>query len=196
MNHDAADASKLDLSSFKSQLGFRNKLIRLLWGLTSAITFRPFPRSMFLWRRLLLRCFGAKIGKNVRVYGSARIYYPPNLHLADNVVIGPDVDCYCVAPIEIQANSMISQYAYLCAATHDYTLPQLPLIAKPILVKSDAWVCAAAFIGPGVTIGQGSVVGARACVFKDVPQWTVVAGNPAKEIKKRVLKSNGQAIGV
>ena len=190
MNHESTGESNLDLSNFKSQLSFKNKLLRLVWNVVSVFLFRPFPRSCFGWRRLLLKCFGAKIGPGVRIYGSAKIYYPPNLNAEKNVVIGPDVDCYCVAPIILKANALISQYAFLCAATHDYTVPELPLVTQPITVESDSWVCADAFVGPGVTIGQGAVVGARACVFKDVSPWTVVAGNPAKEIKKRVLKKS------
>ena len=190
MSNESGNESNLNLSNFKSQLSFKNKLLRLVWGVVAMFLFKPFPRSCFAWRRMLLKLFGANIAAGVRIYGSAKIYYPPHLTAEKNVVIGPDVDCYCVAPIVIKANSMISQYSFLCAATHDYTLPDLPLVALPITIESDAWVCADAFVGPGVTIGQGAVVGARACVFKDVAQWTVVAGNPAKEIKKRVLKES------
>jgi putative colanic acid biosynthesis acetyltransferase WcaF len=86
------------------------------------------------------------------------------------------------------AYATISQYAYLCGATHDYSDPALPLLSAPIVIEDYAWVCADVFIGPGVTVGQGAVVGARSSVYKDVPAWKVVAGNPARVIKERTLR--------
>lgn len=86
-------------------------------------------------------------------------------------------------------NVTISQYAFLCAATHDYEDATMPLVTAPIVIDNGAWICAASFVGPGVTIGEGAVVGAKAVVTKDVAPWDVVAGNPAKPVKKRVLRS-------
>jgi putative colanic acid biosynthesis acetyltransferase WcaF len=174
-----------DLANFSSQLGFRNKALRLLWGMVWTLLFRPSPRTAFRWRAMLLRLFGARLGQGVRIYNSANIYYPPHLEAQDFVVIGPWTDIYCVAPIRLAANVMVSQYAHLCAATHDYRVPSLPLVAKPIAVGEGAWVCAGAFVGPGVTIGEEAVVGARAVVFKDVAPGKVVVGNPAVVIKER-----------
>ena len=102
--------------------------------------------------------------------------------------IGPAVDCYNVAKIEIGAFATVSQYTYLCGATHDYRSLAMPLVPKPIVIGERAWVAAGAFIGPGVTIGPGAVIGARSCVTRDVPAWTVVAGNPARFLKERVLR--------
>lgn len=110
--------------------------------------------------------------------------------MAENAIIGPDVDCYCVAKITVMSDAMVSQYSYLCAATHDYKKPYLPLIAKPIVIESRAWVCADVFIGPGVTVGEGAVVGARSTVFGDVPAWKVVAGNPPTVLRDRVIESS------
>jgi putative colanic acid biosynthesis acetyltransferase WcaF len=103
--------------------------------------------------------------------------------------LGPEVDCYCVAPIRIGAHAVVSQYSYLCAASHDYERPDLPLITGPIRIEDGAWVAADVFIGMGVTVGAGAVVGARSSVYKDVAPWTVVGGNPARWIKQRVLKA-------
>jgi putative colanic acid biosynthesis acetyltransferase WcaF len=108
--------------------------------------------------------------------------------MCDHSCLSHFVDCYCVAPIKIGAHSTVSQYSYLCAATHDIERPDMPLVAAPITIGDGAWVAADVFVGPGVTIGDGAVVGARSSVFKDVPPWTVVVGTPAKVIKKRELK--------
>jgi putative colanic acid biosynthesis acetyltransferase WcaF len=109
--------------------------------------------------------------------------------MGDHSALANDVDCYSVAPIVIGAHSTVSQYAHLCGATHDYQDPGFRLILKPIEIGARAWVAAGAFIGPGVCVGEGAVIGARAVVVKDVPEWTIVAGNPAVEIRKRVMKS-------
>jgi putative colanic acid biosynthesis acetyltransferase WcaF len=105
----------------------------------------------------------------------------------DNSCLADGVDCYSVAPIRLGRSALVSQRAFLCAATHDYTDPDFPLISKPITVAAAAWVAAEAFIGPGVTIGEGAVVGARACVVKDVGPWAVVVGNPARLIRERII---------
>ena len=152
--------------------------------------FRITPRIAFAWRRLVLRMMGAKVGPGARIYSSARIYYPPNLELGRSVVIAPDVDLYCVDRITIGDNAMISQYSYLCTASHDYTRPDLPLISDPICIEPQAWVCADVFIGPGVTVGQGTVVGARSTVFRDLEPWVVCGGNPARIIKPRIVDTD------
>lgn len=129
-----------------------------------------------------------KVHSTAVVYSSAKVYYPANLEMDAYSCLASEVDCYNVAPIRIGANTTVSQGAYLCTASHDITNPLNPLITAPIVIEDQAWVAAGAFVGMGVKVGQGAVVGARAAVFKDVEAWTVVGGNPAKEIKKRILK--------
>jgi putative colanic acid biosynthesis acetyltransferase WcaF len=150
-----------------------------------AFLYRPSPVICHAWRRLLLRCFGAKIAKGARIYPSTRVWAPWNLTMGEGSVLGPDVDCYCVAAIVLERKAIVSQYAYLCGASHDYTVPDFTLLVGSIRVGQNAWVAAGAFVSPGVTIGSGAVVGARAVVTKDVEPWTVVAGNPARLIRTR-----------
>ena len=112
---------------------------------------------------------------------------PWNLEMGDYSCLADGVDCYNVAPVKIGNNSTVSQRTYLCSASHDITKSNLPLTFAPIEICDSVWVAAEAFIGPGVTVGVGSVVAARACVVKNVEPWTVVGGNPAKFIKKREI---------
>jgi putative colanic acid biosynthesis acetyltransferase WcaF len=99
-----------------------------------------------------------------------------------------EVICYNVDMVRIGSNSTVSQGTFLCAASHDVTSSRYPMITAPIIIEDQVWIGAKAFIGMGVTIGQGAVVGATASVYKDVESWTVVGGNPAKFIKKRIIK--------
>lgn len=181
--------TKIDLSKYNNSLSRKHQLVRLLWGIVWGLFARPLPRSVGLgWKRMLLRLFGAKIHSTAVVYSSAKVYYPANLIMEAYSCLASNVDCYNVDIIHIGANTTISQGAFLCTASHDITNPLNPLITAPILIEDQAWVAADAFVGMGVTVGQGAVVGARAVVFKDVEPWTVVGGNPAICLKKRVIK--------
>jgi len=159
---------------------------RILWGF-GKLLFRFSPRACFGWRRLILRFFGAKIGGHVNVYSSTRVYYPWNLTVGDWSAIGEDALIYNLGPVTIGQKVTISHRAHLCAGTHDYTRADMPLLKPSIIIRDQVWICADAFIGPGVTVGEGVVVGARAVVMKDVEPWTIVAGNPARFVKRRVL---------
>jgi putative colanic acid biosynthesis acetyltransferase WcaF len=140
---------------------------------------------MYRWRSFLLRLFGAKIEHGARIYSSVKVYFPSNFIVGSHSIVGPHVEVYCVSLIEIGANCLISQYAYLCSATHDYSQSTLPLVTKDIAIQDRAWICAKAFIGPGVTVGENSIVGACAVVVRDVPRDAIVGGNPAKFIKTK-----------
>lgn len=164
-------------------------LKRICWYLVNATLFRCLIGIQLRYvRNLLLRAFGAKIPLRSLVYPSCRIWAPWNLTIGRYSAIGPDTQLYNKAPIYVGDNAVISQGAFLCTASHDYTDPHHPLITAPITVGDKAWVAADAFIGMGVTVGEGAVVGARAAVFKDIEPWTVVGGNPARVIKKREMK--------
>ncbi len=167
-------------------LSLCNKLLRTLWNLVWLILYRPTPRLLHPWRCFLLRLFGAKLGKAVHPYPSARVWAPWNLEMGDYSCLSEQVDCYCVDKIQIGAHVTVSQYSFLCTASHDYTDPALPLVTAPISIGDRAWITADVFLAPGVCIGEGAVVLARSSVFQDVEPWTVVAGNPAKFVKPRV----------
>lgn len=170
-----------------------NKVLRVVWGLCWLTLFRPSPRPLFVWRRLLLRVFGAQIGSAARIDPSVRVWVPWRLTVGTDAALGAHVVCYNLAPITIGAHATVSQYSHLCAGSHDITDPHMRLVARPIDVGEQAWVCANAFIGPGVTIGKGAIVGAASVVMRDVTEWTVVAGNPARYLKDRVLTSRQPA---
>lgn len=160
---------------------------RILWALVLPL-FRFSPRVCFGWRAWLLRCFGAKIARGVHIYPSVRITIPWNLELGTQAAIGEGALIYNLGMVRIGARATISHLAHVCAGTHDYEDPGLPLLRLPVVIGDDAWICAQSFVGPGVTIGDGAVVGACAVAMKDVPAWVVVAGNPARVVKQRRLR--------
>ena len=168
-------------------LSSANKMVRLIWTVAWTLLYRPTPRPFHGWRRILLRVFGAKIGKAVHPYPSARIWAPWNLEMGDGACLSEHVDCYCVDKIRIGNHATVSQYSFLCTASHDYGKASMPLMAAPITIGDRAWVTADVFVGPGVTIGEGAVVTARSSVFGDIPAWKVAKGNPAAPFRDRTI---------
>lgn len=169
-------------------LGSRSRIARAAWGLVQATLYRWSPRPCHAWRRFLLRGFGATIAAGAHPYPRARIWGPWNLTMAARSGLADDVDCYCVARIHIGVDATVSQYSYLCSAGHDpddTARPIMPLLAAPIHIGDRAWVAAAAYIGPGVTVGADSVVAARSTVVRDVMPGEIVGGNPARRIRMR-----------
>jgi putative colanic acid biosynthesis acetyltransferase WcaF len=165
-----------------------NRLARVIWGIVRALLFKPSPRPVHIWRVFLLRCFGAKIGSGVHVYPGVVIWAPWNLEIADGVGIASGSILYSQGKITIGRQSVISQGAHLCAGTHNYNQEGFPLMIKPIVIGDHVWIAAEAFVHPGVTIGEGTVVGARSVVTKDLPAWKVCSGFPATVIKDRVME--------
>jgi putative colanic acid biosynthesis acetyltransferase WcaF len=165
----------------------REILLRMVWACVESTVFRLSPRGWHALRITLLRIFGAEIPEpsTTRVYPSATITYPWKLTLGAHSMIGPRVRLYNLARVTLQRGVNISYNAHLCAGTHDYNRWSMPLITKPIVLGENVWICADVFIGPGVTIGALTVVGARSVVVKDLPAYKVCVGNPCVPVKDR-----------
>ena len=171
-----------DISSFRLPKGFRGRpaIVVLVWQLVQATLFGLSPRPMYAWRRFLLRLFGAKIGPGVEIRPTSRIAFPWKLEIANNVWVSDNTELYSLATIRIGAHSVISQRSYLCAAKHDHRRSDFAMIALPITIGEQVWVASDVFVAPGITIGDGAVVGARSSVFSDVPARAIVYGTPAQ----------------
>jgi len=174
-----------DLSQHKSPFSTGHKIARVVWGIVAVTLFRFSPRPCHVWRRMVLRLFGASIGGHVRIDPRCRIFAPWNVEIGEWTVIGPWTDIHSVGRVVIGPHTMVSQYCHLCAGTHDPSRKELPLLAQDITIGESAWLCAGAFVGPGVTIGTGAVVAARSVVFQNVGEWVVVMGNPCKSVFPR-----------
>lgn len=166
---------------------FSNRVYRAIWNIVWLFLFRPSPTLFHFWRVFLLKVFGAQIASGVHVYPSVKIWAPWNLQMDEDSCLSHYVDCYNVAKVTLKRNSIVSQYCFLCTATHDYTKRDFPLLTAPISIGANAWITADVFIAPGVNIGEGAVVNARSCVFSNIEPWVVAKGNPAAAYKVRVV---------
>lgn len=180
--------NNISLKENRSPFTLTNKIGRVLWQITFGCV-SIFPAKGFNWLRIaILRMFGAEMGTGCVVYPSAKIWAPWNLSMGSHSCIGPHADVLSMARISIGSNVTISQYAVLCAGTHDITTPHNDLIAKPLFIDDQSWICAYAKILPGVRVGTGAVVGMASVLTKDAKPWTVYGGNPSKAIKTRVIR--------
>ncbi len=156
-----------------------NRIRRMGWKLCHVLFFRFSPIPCHRFRVLLLRLWGARVSARAHVYPSVTIWAPWNLEMDEFATLAPRVNCYNVAPVVLGKRAIVSQGAYLCTPTHDYDDPAFTLYARAITLEADAWVCADAFVAPGVTLHEGSILGARGVATKDLPAWEIHAGNPA-----------------
>lgn len=163
-----------------------NRVARQLWNVVWLLLFRPSPRPAHAWRSLLLRTFGAKLGRQCHIYPGVRVWAPWNLRVGDHVGVADGVTLYNMATIDIGDYAVVSQGAHLCGGTHDYNSANFQLVAHPIRIGAHVWVCAEVFIGPGVSVADGAVVGARSVVTRTLAEpWTVYAGQPCKAVGLR-----------
>jgi putative colanic acid biosynthesis acetyltransferase WcaF len=178
-----------NLNLYKTPDNFRgkSKITVQLWWLVQALFFSTTPQFMYGWRRFLLKCFGANIGKNVIIRPSAKFTYPWKIKIGDYSWIGDDVVLYSLGEIEIGAHTVVSQKSYLCTGSHDYTKNDFPIYSKKIIIEDECWLATDVFVSPGVTIGRGTVVGARSTVIKDLNSNSVYVGSPVKFIKNRKI---------
>jgi putative colanic acid biosynthesis acetyltransferase WcaF len=157
---------------------------RVLWAACRPL-FCFSPRLLWGWRCFLLRLFGAKVGRNVHILPSVRVFIPWNLEIGDWSSVGFDALIYNLGPVKIGSQVTISQRSHLCAGSHDFRDPAMPLTKPPIHIGDEAWICADAFVGPGITIAPRAIIAAAAVVIKDVTDGQIVGGNPAKVVGLR-----------
>lgn len=161
-----------------------------LWLLVSLLLFRLCPLSLSEFKRLVLRCFGAKVGKGVVIKPNVRITFPWRLTVGDHVWLGEDSWLLNLAPVTIGGHVCISQRAFLCTGSHDYKSPTFDLIVKPIVVERGAWLGAGVWVGPGVRIGSHAVLTANSVTAKDLEPFGIYQGNPAVLVRKRVFEAS------
>ena len=175
------------LKTFKMPNNFRGRsgIYVQCWWLVQTILFKTSPQFMYSWRRFLLRCFGANVGKQVKFRPSAHIQFPWKISVGDYSWIGDHVTLYSLGEIIIGQNVVISQNSYICTGTHDYADPSFPIYAQPVTIEDGCWLATDVFVAPGTIIRNGTVVGARSSVFHSLPAGKICFGSPAVVVKNR-----------
>jgi putative colanic acid biosynthesis acetyltransferase WcaF len=163
----------------------REKLGRMAWAVVQATLFSCSFHTWYGWRRLLLVAFGARIDPVARIRRTVRVECPWNLEIGHDSAVGDRAVLYCLGKVRIGARVTVSQGAHLCAGTHDYSRRSMPLVRPPIEIGDDCWICADAFVGPGVRIGDGAILAARGVALRSLEAWTIHAGNPAVALRRR-----------
>ena len=158
-----------------------------LWWIVQATLFAWSPQVFYGWRAFLLRLFGARVGKGIKIRPTARVTLPWKVTLGDYCLIGDDVILYSLDNIEIGDHTVISQRSYICTGTHDLDRVSFDLITQPVKIADQVWIAADVFVAPGVTIGRGCVVGVRSTVFDNLPEGMICYGSPAKPVKPRKI---------
>lgn len=183
--------SKVRLDRFRKRENWRGRsvFIELLWIVIQAMfvsSFLPFNQI----RVLALRAFGAKIGTDVVIKPGVRVKFPWKLDVGDYTWIGENVWIDNLDEVRIGAHCCISQGAYLCTGSHDWSIESFDLIAKPIILKEGSWLGAFSKVAPGVVIGEGAVLSMGSVATKDLAPWYIYSGNPADKYRERIIKRN------
>jgi putative colanic acid biosynthesis acetyltransferase WcaF len=188
IHYNAAEHIAADTAAdpyLRPAFSFRDRLRRLNWNICWSLLYRTSPRPLHSWRSFLLRLFGATLGPNCHFYPRSKVWAPWNLICADQVTAGDGAEIYNPAPVTLGSHAILSQDAYVCAATHDYDDPAFPLIAYAMNIGAYAWVCARASVAPGVNVGEGAVLGLGSVATRSLDAWGVYAGVPAVKVKER-----------
>lgn len=184
------DASSFDPLTRGSSFSLGNRIERVVWGMCWLLLARFTPPRLHCWRRLVLLLFGARIGRGTRVHGSVAIWLPRHLEIGSGALIGPGARLYNQGCIKIGDHCVISQRAHICASTHRVNDPGFTLETRPVRIGRGCWVAAEAFVGPGVTMAEGSVLGARGALFEDSEAMGIYRGNPARLIGQRAFQTD------
>lgn len=167
------------LSPWSARVRLRIALWEMCWRLFCSWTPKPCNR----WRLLWLKLFGARIDGTPFVHQRARIQIPWHVILHDRSCVGDRANIYSLGEIEIEVGAVIAQEAYICTGTHVFDRPGLPLVTRKIRIGKGSFVGARAFVLPGVTVGDGAVIGACSVVTDNVEPNSVNAGNPCRMLR-------------
>lgn len=182
----------VDLSRFDNtqdsdyQVG-RPFMVRVAWFLVGLPLLRSSLLPSSAMRRKLLRWFGAQIGEGAVIRPGVRVKFPWKLKLGDHCWIGEDCWIDNLAPVTLGNHVCVSQGAYLCTGSHDWSDPTFGLITRPIDVEDGAWIAARVSVGPGSVIGSHAVIGFGSVVTGVVPPYEIHGGNPASFLRQRTI---------
>ena len=131
---------------------------------------------------LMRELFYNQIGENSIVYNQLTVVLPKNVTIGKGVTVMNGALMMAAGGITIEDKAMIAANVQLISNNHDPQVREI-ITCKPVVIKYGAWVGAGATILPGVTVGKYAIVGANSVVNKDIPDYAIAVGSPAKVIK-------------
>lgn len=164
----------------------RPALVEALWLVAQALLLRSFIPGSF-HRRLLLRLFGARIGTGVVIKPGVRVKFPWRLEVGAHSWIGEGVWIDNLAEVKIGTHCCLSQEAYICTGSHDWSKTTFDLMTAPIIIGEGAWIAARAVVAPGVVVGEGAVLGLASLASKSLDAWGIYRGVPASLERYRTV---------
>lgn len=176
-------------SAYDSPWSLSDRIRLVLWNYCWILFCSWTPKPLNFWRLFWLRLFNCKIYGKPFVHQRARIQIPWNLILHDRACLGDRANAYSLGVIEIKSAATVAQEAYLCAGTHDFYNPDLPLVTAKITIGENAFLGARVFVMPGVNIGSDAVIGACSVVTKDMPERTICVGQPCRVLRDRYVEN-------
>lgn len=186
MNSKIVDLSKFDNSWYNTGASFSR---RFIWYFINELIFASGWNPSIRLKIILLKVFGAKMGKNICIKPHVNIKYPWNLTVGDNCWIGEGCWIDNLDKVTIGANCCLSQGCMLLSGNHDYKSETFELIIKPITLEDGCWVGAKAIVTQGVTMHSHSVLTVGSVASKDLEEFTINSGNPAIKIRRRNFRS-------
>lgn len=180
---------QVDLSSFNNE-DYRpgSAVKRALWYVVSLVFFQSYLFPFSAGKAVLLRLFGARVGKGLVIKPSVRIKYPWFLEIGDHVWIGEGVWIDNLAQVTVGNHVCISQEAMLLTGNHDYKRTTFDLTAAPITLENGVWIGARALVLPGAVCESHAVVTAGSVISGRAEAYGIYRGHPAQQVKNRTVE--------
>lgn len=160
----------------------------IIWFFINALFIRASWNPFMGIKIILLRAFGAKIGKGLVIKNNVIIKSPWNLIIGDNCWLGENCWIDNLDKVSIGNNVCISQGAMLLTGNHDYTISSMPYRNAPIAIEDGAWIGAKTIVCPGVNVHKNAILTVGSIATKDMEENGIYQGNPAKKIRERIIK--------
>jgi len=182
--------NKVDLSTFSSKEIDKGagKVKRLLWYFVNAFFLNCYWNLSSGLKVIILKVFGAHIGKGVMIKPNVNIKRPWRLTIGDYVWIGEGVWIDNNTDVIIESNCVLSQDAMLLCGNHNYKKKSFDSYPGKIILKEGSWICARAVVAPGVTVQTHAILGIGSVTTKDLEAYTIYQGNPAITVRKRIIE--------
>lgn len=166
-----------------------------LWPFINKTLFRIIPNQIKWPRNLILGFFGAKVAATAQISRTVSIYNPWNFEIGHLSILGADSKAWCAGKVIIGENCRIGKNVSLLTSAGKKEIVQLYSDPKPIVIEKGCWISADASILQGVVLAHYTMVGEKSIVTENTNPYSVVMGNPAREIQSMMNSTNSSSVG-